>query len=498
MFRRLVALTAVICLLTFSLRPALADDLSVSEEKKLGAEYFKEVKRQLKMVDDPDCVNYIRGLGKELSELLGDDRFDYRFYLADDPQINAFAMPGGYIVFFSGMVTSMDTQGELISVMAHEMSHVYYRHLANRIKKSGPLQAASIAGVLAGLILGTLVGAPQLGQAITMGSAAGATQAQLAFSREDESQADYGGYKLMTKAGYHPNEMEKTFQRIYREQRMTSSSVPTYLLTHPTSPERMETIRALVERHNFKTKKYDNSRFLFVKTRLIALYDDVERARDQFRKRLRDDPKDAYAHYGLALVEMRRLSYKQALKSFHNLEKYWPDNPKVLRGLGECNLNLGNFEEASRYLSLTTALSPGDQIAMLGLGQCYLRLGQPQAAERILNRLLAQYPDDAQARYELGIALGRLGKSGLASYQIGMSFLAKGNRQAALHHLRRAERDLAGDPDMIEKIHKALEKAQGPRRKGGPPGKDGGDKDKDPGGGQEKSAGFATWGFRVK
>ena len=496
MFRRTVALLLVACLLVFSLRPALADDLSISEEKKLGAKYFEEVKRQLKLIDDPDCLNYIRHLGKELSGLLGDDRFDYRFYLADDPQINAFAMPGGYIVFFSGMVTAMDTEGELVSVMAHEMSHVYYRHLAKRIKKSGPLQAASIAGVLAGLILGTLAGAPQLGQAVTMGSVAGATQAQLAFSREDESQADFGGYKLMTKAGYHPNEMEKTFQRIYREQRMTSSNVPTYLLTHPTSPERMETIRSLVERHTFKTRKYDNSRFMMVKTRLIALYNDVERARDQFRKRLREDPKDAYAHYGLALVEMRRSNFKEALKSFKTLQKYWPNNISALRGMGECNLHLGNFGDASRQLSLVTALEPGDQIALLGLGQCYLRLDQPEAAERILNRLLAQYPDDAQARYELGIALGRLGKSGQASYQIGMSFLAKGNRQAAMHHLRRAEKELAGDPAMLEKIHKALEKSQGTKREGGPSSSSG-DKGDD-GGNKEKPAGFANWGFRLQ
>ena len=492
MFRRLVALFAVACLLAVSVRPALASEMTITEEKELGAKYFKEVERQLDLIKDPDCLNYIRGLGRELSEKLGDDRFDYTFYLANNSQINAFAMPGGYIVFFSGMVTSMDTQGELISVMAHEMSHVYYRHLANRIKKSGPVQIASIAGVLAGLILGTLAGAPQLGQAITLGSAAGATQAQLAFSREDETQADYGGYKLMSEAGYHPSEMEKTFQRIYREQRMSSASVPTYLLTHPTSPERMETIRGMVERHKFKLKKYDNSRFLLVKTRLIALYEDMERARDQFRKRLRDDPKDAYAHYGLALVEMRRSRYKEALDSFHHLEKLWPDSTKVLRGLGECNLNMGNFEEASRLLSLVTALNPEDQIAMLGLGQCYLRLNQPEAAERILNRLLAQYPDDAQARYELGIALGRLGKTGLASYQIGMSFLAKGNRRAALHHLRQAERDLAGDPAMMEKVHAAMEKAEGPKGKGGPSGKE------KPKSEPEKPAGSANWGFRIR
>ncbi len=98
----------------------------------------------------------------------------------------------------------------------------------------------------------------------------------LAFSREDEIQADYGAYKVLSAAGYHPKDMEKTFRRMWRNQRTTAPDVPTYLLTHPTSPQRMEAIQNLVRRHPASSSKYDNSNFLRIRARLIALYDPID------------------------------------------------------------------------------------------------------------------------------------------------------------------------------------------------------------------------------
>ena len=289
MCRRLLA---IICsLAVFWTSIAYAADVSLEEERKIGKEAFEEVKREIPFIDDPDSLNYLRTLGAKVASARPDSPFTYRFYLANLPEFNAFALPGGWMVFFRGLITELETEGELVSIMAHEMSHVYFRHAIARMKKSAPVNAAMIAGLLAGAILGMVSGAPQLGQALSMGSVAGGIHAHLAFSREDETQADYGAYKIISALGYHPKEMEKTFERMWREQMNTATTPPAYLLTHPTSPERMEALQNLVRRHPVRAKPYDNSEFLRIRTRIMALYDPEDSAYQNFARQHREKTK---------------------------------------------------------------------------------------------------------------------------------------------------------------------------------------------------------------
>ncbi len=175
--------------------------ITLDEERKIGREAYDEIMAQVPMVNDPDVVNYVRGLGARLVGELVDSPFTYTFNVADSGEMNAFALPGGYVFFFRGMITALDTEAELAGIMGHEISHVSHRHLAHRMENTAPLNAAMLAGMLAGVLLGAMGGAPQLGSALTFGSLAGGVQAHLAFSREDEEQADYSGFKLMTGLG---------------------------------------------------------------------------------------------------------------------------------------------------------------------------------------------------------------------------------------------------------------------------------------------------------
>lgn len=457
MIRKTLALVLACCLLAVTAAPPARAGgiISPKEERKLGKQALQEVLAQLPLVDDPDSVDYLRHLGQRLVSLLDNRIFDYHFYLANEPQMNAFALPGGWIFVFRGMFTEMKTEDELAAVIAHEISHVHYRHIAKRIKKTGPVQAATIAGMIAGLLLGALAGAPQLGQALTMGSMAGGIQTQLAFSREDEMQADYGGYQLMSKAGYDPRQMATTFEKLWRQQRYTAPTPPVYLLTHPTSPQRMEAVQNLVRRHPVKPKPHDNRAFLRIRTRLIALYDPTDQAHTTFVNRLRANPKDGFALYGLALVEMRRLNYRLALRYLNKLEPIWKGDPYLWREMGLCHLDLGEYQRAEELLGMCLSLEPKDALALLGLGRSYLRQGKLKRAEGYFHRLLASHPHNAQGRHELGVTLGRMGRTAEASYQLGLGFKEEQNYRAALYHLTRAVKELK-DPVLKKKAGKVL------------------------------------------
>ncbi len=457
MLKKIIALCTAL-MLGWALTAPAALALTLEEEREIGRKAMQEVQTEIPLIEDPDILAYIRGLGAKLVKQLDDNPWEFKFYVADLDEMNAFALPGGWMVFFRGMITTMDSEAELAGVMAHEMSHVYYRHISSRIKRSGPVTAASLAGMLAGMILGGLAGVPQLGQALTMGSIAGGIQKQLEFSRDDERQADYGAFKIISSAGYPPEEMEKSFERIYREQRQTMPDAPSYLLTHPTSPERMETLQNLVKRHPVKDASYSNSEFLRIRTRLIALYDEEDTAQRKFLHQAQSkSPEERdLARYGMGLLEMRRSQFEKALKNLALVSGKWADSPSVIRAQAICQMRLGRFDESMNLLARVLARSPNDQEALLYMGQAYLQKEQPAQARNYFKKVLELNPESEQAQYDLGVALGRLGQTAEASLYLGLAFKARRNYKAARYHLARAVKGLAGQPQLEAKARNAL------------------------------------------
>ena len=429
--------------------------ITLEEERKIGREAYDEIMAQVPMVNDPDVVNYVRGLGARLVGELVDSPFTYTFNVADSGEMNAFALPGGYVFFFRGMITALDTEAELAGIMGHEISHVSHRHLAHRMENTAPLNAAMLAGMLAGVLLGAMGGAPQLGSALTFGSLAGGVQAHLAFSREDEEQADYSGFKLMTGLGYPGQEMAKSFNRIWQVERIMGPEVPNYLRSHPTSPQRMERMEDMVRHGHAKIRPYDNTNFLVVKTRLIALYDNEDTAETTFQRQRRENPQDPMPLYGMALLEGRRNRYEQALAYLKAVEVKWPGKPYVLRAQANAYLRLGEPARAQGLLRQVLLASPQDQVALASLGQAYLQQDHLPEARQVFERLTQLDPKDAEAMYNLGLTLGKMGRANQASLYLGLSFLARGNIRSARYHLTKASEA----PDLSLDEHKRAEEA---------------------------------------
>lgn len=458
--KRLICLILALAL-ALSLWPRPSSALmSLEDERKMGRQALAEVLASIPLVEDPDIVNYVRGLGRRLEAFVPDKPFPFHFYVADVGEMNAFAIPGGYIFMFRGMITMVESEGELAGVMAHEMGHVWRRHMARRLEKSAPVNAATLAGMLAGLVLGAAVGAPQLGQAVTMGSIAGGIQKQLAFSREDEREADWAGFKVMTAAGYPPEEMEKSFQRIWRLERTLGGDTPTYLRTHPTGPQRMEALANLVRHYGAQKGSFSNHEFLRVQTRLIALYDPEEEAKATLNRRRVENPQDPFPLYGLALWNQRRHNYSIALEFFRRLNQVWPNDPYLLRDEGTCRLDMGQYPQARDLLRRSLEIRPKDPAALLALGRAYQKQGQLAPAEETFRRLLAQEPQSHQSLYELGVTLGRLGRVGEASLYLGLAFQQRGRLRSARYHLSRAVSMLSGQPDLQQKAQKALDQVE--------------------------------------
>ena len=175
----------------------------------MGQEALKEIEPSVTLTDDATLNAYINKVGARLVSQIQNPPFKFQFKVVNDPEINAFAVPGGFVYINSGIVKNADNEGQLAAVMGHEMGHVMLRHSANQMSKGMLAQ-----GIMQGVgMLGQMKGgwAALAGQ---LGAPLGAQLVMMKFSRNHEKDADAFGARLMAGAGWNPIEAARFFEKL--------------------------------------------------------------------------------------------------------------------------------------------------------------------------------------------------------------------------------------------------------------------------------------------
>jgi predicted Zn-dependent protease len=448
-------------------KPANVMGMSIEEEKELGRNYLVELKQQVELVDDGFVEEYINDLGNYLAKSLETKPFNFNFYVIADNQVNAFATPGGHIFIYTGLIELMENIDELTGVMCHEIAHVSLRHISDRIKKAKMVGLATMAGVLAGAMIGG-----EAADAIITGSMAAGQQKMLSYSREDERQADQMGFRYANKAGFDPSAMISVLTKLQQD-RWGMNEVPPYLLTHPLGPERMSNIAALLGSYPpvLELKEATESlRRLFplFKTILRGKYLYAHEAEQLFRTELEKDPDSTLAHLGLALVLKRRTEYDRAIDHFLMALDGLPDPLPVLRYLSETYQLKRQDREAIKVLEKALTLNhETDKTSLFLLANSYQNLEQYPRAADIYERLACMDPVKDEVFYNLGMTYGKEGKLGLAHYNFGIYHKRLNQIGESKFHFQKAK-ELAGDDSVLQqKIKQAMEEIE--KKKPAPP-----------------------------
>jgi predicted Zn-dependent protease len=188
--------------------------LSVDQEKQLGHRAQREVRQQLTMMRDRVVVKYIRDMGDRLVSAADPSPFEFRFYVVEDPAINAFALPAGAIYIHTGVIMEAADASELAGVIAHEIGHVTQRHVAklyNRNRNTGWAVNAVT------LVVAVLTGNPYIANAAQMGGVVAATAYTSEFGREAERESDAEAVETLIRAGYDPNGLVTFFNTLLQE-----------------------------------------------------------------------------------------------------------------------------------------------------------------------------------------------------------------------------------------------------------------------------------------
>ncbi|HEX4918480.1 MAG TPA: M48 family metalloprotease [Limnobacter sp.] len=225
--------------------PSLGDagsaELSVQDERRLGALIMKDYRAFGAVNTDPEITGYISRLGAKIVQAASESPANFEFFLVTDKSVNAFAMPGGYIGVHTGLIATAQTESELASVLAHEVGHVTQRHIARRFGEQKQSSLVATAAMIAALLVAG--SNPQAATGIMAAGAGYSIDQQLAFSRDAEREADRVGFITLQRAGYDPQGMVDFFGRLQNASRLYENNAPAYLRTHPLTTERIADIR---------------------------------------------------------------------------------------------------------------------------------------------------------------------------------------------------------------------------------------------------------------
>ncbi len=334
--------------------------LNAEDEIILGRKLMADARSRLNLIGDPILLNYVHNLTAELASHSSRPLPDVHVSLVLNPVINAFAVPGGQIAINTGLLTATQSEGELASVIAHEISHHSQRHIPRMLENAKKISLPSTAAILGGLLIGG-----QAGVATIAAVRAAVISNQLAYSRGFEKEADAAGMKLLASAGYDPINMPIFFGRLERQSQIQGSEIPEFLRTHPLSNNRIAEAKARVQSLNLYVEdRVELNTLLNFKTaqaRSNALYGEpLKQIISSFRAALSKaaDAESFHNAYGLALALMRD----------------------------------GNTEEAAQVLSQHYSSAQLTDLAQLTQAEILLKADKKRAALALLNKLIVNHP----------------------------------------------------------------------------------------------------------
>ncbi len=219
---------------------SMATPLSQEEQQnaRKGAETFNKILKESTLSQDTQTLNRIKKVGKEIAKQVKKD-YNWEFALIENKALNAFCLSGGKVVFYTGMFSVIENNEQLAAVMSHEIAHVLLKHSSMRNKANKILNVPQKLGKN---LFGDLVPKNVQGVLDTVHETGKNLTVMMPYSREQESEADREGVKLMIRAGYNPYEAIKLWENIKKISK-NSQEIPEFLSTHPSNNHRITTIK---------------------------------------------------------------------------------------------------------------------------------------------------------------------------------------------------------------------------------------------------------------
>ncbi|HEX7251219.1 MAG TPA: M48 family metalloprotease [Burkholderiales bacterium] len=423
--------------------------LSPSQERRLGESIVRDIRaHDATFVDDPEISEYLAGLGSRLTRVATGVRYDFDFFVLRDPQINAFALPGGFVFVNTGLITLSDTESELASVLGHEIGHVTQRHIARMFGQQQQMQIPMLAALAAALILGR--GRPDLVGGAAAMAQAGMVQSQLSYSRDYEREADRVGLQTLEDAGFDPRAMAAFFEKLQRATRIQDDgTLPSYMRSHPVTSDRIAD--AQNKAANFPYRQHvDSPEFFIVRAKLRAEQGDPADAVAFFEGALRDKryANETAAHYGYAYALLRARRARDADAEVSKLRASGASDPMIVTLAARAKRALKDNAGALSLLETARTRYPYSRSILYAYADALQEANRKQDAVKVLADAVRSYPRDARLHGLLAQAYAGTGKRLLQHQEQAEYYALLGNLPGEIEQLQLAR--AAGDGDFYQ------------------------------------------------
>ncbi len=359
--------------------------ISPEFERRLGKAFMRNVRQNATIIDDPEVQTYIDSIGYRLVANSDNNSLKFTFFVVDNPNINAFAAPGGIIGINSGTILSSRNENELAGVLAHEVTHVTQRHLARQFEKAGQYGLAKAAMMLGAILL--TVANPEAGKAALTVVAGANIQAQINFTRANEEEADRIGMQLLGRSGYDPQGMPSFFERLQQKSEYYQGNAPEFLRTHPLTASRIAEAKARASKYK-KVNHVNTDSYKLVKSKLeVNSYKNTKDAVKEFKYRLSTTLEEHKipVRYGYVLALINNGTYNLAREQLNFLLVKDRDNITYILAAASIESEERNYNAAISILRNAYKLYPDYRPLVFAYTKALLDSKKPQQARNILN-----------------------------------------------------------------------------------------------------------------
>src|SRR6185503_517308 len=311
-----------------------------------------------------------------------------QFFFVRDDTINAFALPGGFVGVNYGLVLATRNESQLAGVLAHEIAHVTQRHIARRVRAQGRQSIATMAGILAAILVGAATGSSDAalgGISVAQGAA---MQQQINFTRANENEADRVGMGFLAAAGFDPYGMPDFFETMGRRdslQATNRNALPEILQSHPVNSNRIAESRSRAAQYKDVHPTAESVSYSLTRERLRVLVTPLEEnVRRYYSDRRAAQEQTVGERYGEALASFQAGNSTAALDSLTDLARAYPQVPMLQSALGQALMASGATDEALDTFRRALTLSPRNVPLTMRYADCLLKAGQAKTAHAVL------------------------------------------------------------------------------------------------------------------
>ena len=435
--------------------------LDQQKEKLIGEKVYREVHRQMPTIQDAwledQFLQVFSGIlsQTQLGQPIG-------LVIIKDPQINAFAVPGGLFALNTGLITSAKNLDEIAGVMAHEIAHVAQRHYSRSQEAFKGQGLLALAGIIVGAAIASQADS-EVGSAVMLGTQAALMDKQLSYSRNQEREADRIGMQFMYAAGYNPQSMADYFETMHRATSRVSF-LPDFWLTHPLTTERMSEARLRANQlPQVRSKIYD------LDFDILKWYTQVvSNQATEIQLQALANQKNIAGLLALSKFYLMQGDYTQAQSNLDLVKIKLKSH--ILVPLIQTDIYLGQnkFDQAYDSISSLQKTMPENRALSYKLVEVLIRQGKIDQAQTLVQRFIRKNQRDIQGWQLLQQATNLDKSSPLQAVNV-LCYRAEaeywsGYEENAIKSMLHAQRLAKGNLAMSAKIESRLKQMQDDRR----------------------------------